>query len=490
AKNLHVVSLQPRWGSHGVDPAAGISVIFEDLISADDVLAIVRVFPTALKEVCLYLTEYGQFAFFPTETGIGGLKTASGDETSPEFGVPVPFVCQTFSVGDQASVVVSGEVLKIQPKYPLMRNTEYTVMLPRRAVKASAFASGAFQGAMFNGWPSEGAPADEEYVFTTGSPAASRAQASVSVGCGSEADCASRRDVLDREMDDVALRTACFIAWFRCSNDTSSARYCEQPAGMDWCEVNADAWNATAGPEGASAAPAGALGAAPRPGGADVLSATGSRAGLAARALLRCLPWWAWACALGAWALCAFASYRATQWICDVYRKSRMYDPYVCQVTKYLPFWATVSVLILVVVSGTFGAHAAETTYQREGSAHEQRDAGRADRRADGPSILPWEAALRLHARGLRFRGRHLRRGFRGDGALPDVLPRRRPGRGPGVRGARAGGRAGVLVRVRSGRRPGDRGRRHALRGGRRRLHGAAGPAARAPGAVLAGRRR
>merc|ERR1740138_1256247 len=110
---------------------------------------------------------------------MGSLNTAGRDDAKPELGVPVPFICQSFSVGDQASVVASGEVLTIQPKYPLMRNTEYIVMLPRRLVKASQFASSAFQGAMFNGWPSEGAPEDEEYIFTTGSPSTSNMKVSI-----------------------------------------------------------------------------------------------------------------------------------------------------------------------------------------------------------------------------------------------------------------------------------------------------------------------
>ncbi|CAE7701496.1 CLT3 [Symbiodinium pilosum] len=194
--NLQMLAIQPQWNEQGVDPARmRIRIIFEDIVSKDDPAAIIRIFPVALRDICMSLKpdDQLQWQFFPADTGLGALEPAGGEtEVDPLDGVPVGFVCHTIAAGDDVQVLASGEVLEIEVLQPLLRNTQYVVLLPPRIVKA-AMGSTAFPGALWEGWPNEEGQGNKEYTFTTGIPKASFARLSIAVSCSSEEECQRQR---------------------------------------------------------------------------------------------------------------------------------------------------------------------------------------------------------------------------------------------------------------------------------------------------------
>ena len=57
--------------------------------------------------------------------------------------LPVGFLCHTISAGDESRVLASGEVLQLELRHPLLRNTEY-VATGTKGWCGSSFGEGVF----------------------------------------------------------------------------------------------------------------------------------------------------------------------------------------------------------------------------------------------------------------------------------------------------------------------------------------------------------
>lgn len=341
--NLQMLAIQPGWNEQDVDPSfARIRIIFEEIVAKDDTSAVIRIFPAALKDTCLNLQvdDPLQWQMFPRDTGLGSLKPASGASTESATGVPIGFICHTIAAGNDARVLASGEVLQIELQHPLLRNTEYVVVLPPRVVKA-AMGSTKFPGALWEGWPNEEGQGNKEYVFTTGIPRASNARLSIAVSCSSEKECDRQRALVSEQgMQDLASRALCFAAWFRCFRDPISQKHCETPLpNMLWCDVHgqwATSWAPTHEDEELQ------LSGMPGQAVSEIQSIS--------------LPSWVYILALASWVQGTFAALRAAWWVSDCYTQSRDFDPYVAQGSRVLPLKACAVAMAVPLITGLLGA--------------------------------------------------------------------------------------------------------------------------------------
>lgn len=344
--NLQMLAIQPEWNQQDVDPSfARIRIIFEDIVAKDDLSAIIRIIPAALKDVCLRqeldVDDTFQWQMFPHDTGLGSLRPASvGVSTDAVQGVPIGFFCHKITVGDDARVLASGEVLQIELDHPLLRNTEYVVLLPPRVVKA-AMGSTKFPGALWDGWPNEEGQGNQEYVFTTGVPRASNARLSIAVSCSSEKECDRQRALVSEQgMQDLSSRALCFAAWFRCSQDPISQKHCEAPHDMSWCNVHGN-WAPSWAPASHREEDV-QLSGVPDQAVSEVQSIS--------------LPSWVYIIALACWVQGTFATLRAAWWVSDSYTQSRDFDPYIAQGLRSLPIKACAVAMAIPFLTGLLGA--------------------------------------------------------------------------------------------------------------------------------------
>eukprot|EP00931_Biecheleriopsis_adriatica_P057676 TRINITY_DN3422_c4_g1_i1.p1 TRINITY_DN3422_c4_g1~~TRINITY_DN3422_c4_g1_i1.p1 ORF type:complete len:2383 (+),score=448.38 TRINITY_DN3422_c4_g1_i1:66-7214(+) len=354
--NLHMIGLQPRWNQHDVDPSyLRIRVIFEDIVAKDDVNAVIRVFPVYMRDVCMKLlpNDPMQWQSFPFQSGRGESKPAGGSNAplDKDEGMPVGFVCHTIAVSDDSQVLVSGEVLQIELKQPLLRNTEYAVILPPRVVQA-AMGSTAFPGAKWQGWAVEEGQGDEEYTFVTGIPKASNAKLSIASSCSSEESCRHQRRMMStRGMEELSSRAMCFVSWFRCKEDPISKAHCVRPAGMSWCDVRGNwdpSWQA------------------PRSDLEDEkeVEEVGVPVQAVSEAEIIVLPSWVYICALAAWLQGTFGVLRTGFWVCDLYVESREFDPYTAEVSRSIPVRVGVAALVTPFIAAVCGALVAVPLYR------------------------------------------------------------------------------------------------------------------------------
>eukprot|EP00930_Biecheleria_cincta_P078546 TRINITY_DN6605_c0_g1_i1.p1 TRINITY_DN6605_c0_g1~~TRINITY_DN6605_c0_g1_i1.p1 ORF type:complete len:2172 (+),score=339.95 TRINITY_DN6605_c0_g1_i1:34-6549(+) len=345
AHNLHMLAIQPSWNEQDVDPSfVRIRVIFEDVVTKDNPDAVIRVFPTHLRKICMKLEPDSELRLqsFPLQTGRGELEPAGGADARvrPHEAIPIGSLCHTIKVSSD-NVLVSGEVLQVQLMAPLMRNTEYVVMLPERTVSA-AMGSTNFAGAKWAGWPLEEGQGNEEYTFTTGIPKASNARLSVAMSCSSDMECRRQREILSNTgMEIVAAEAGCFLAWFRCQHDPIGVAHCEKPRNAYWCHIH-DQWDPSWAPPGVE------LDAPP------ALSSEPDQEVSETQAIL--LPGWVFICGLAAWLQGTFAALRAAWWVSDLYTESRDFDPFVAQGSKSMPLRATAMAMATPLLSGLVGA--------------------------------------------------------------------------------------------------------------------------------------
>jgi len=342
--NLQMLAIQPRWNEQGIDPSRlRIRIIFEEVVTKDDPSAVIRIFPVALRDICSSLQpdDELQWQMFPADTGLGSLEPASGGSgAGPLDSVPVGFVCHVIAAGDDVQVLASGEVLQVELSQPLLRNTEYVVLLPPRIVKA-AMGSTTFPGALWEGWPSEEGQDNQEYVFTTGTPKVSNARLSIAVSCSSEEECErQRRLVSEQGMEDLASRASCFAAWFRCNQDPVAQKHCEIPdQSTQWCDPHGS-WAPSWSP--------------PRKKQDVQLSSVPDQAVSEVQSIY--LPSWVYIVSLAAWVQGTFATLRAAWWVSDLYTQSRDFDPYVAQGSRSLPLKACAVSMAIPLLVGIIGA--------------------------------------------------------------------------------------------------------------------------------------
>ncbi|CAJ1426683.1 unnamed protein product [Effrenium voratum] len=342
--NLQMLALQPAWGQQNVDPSSlRLRVIFEEIVTKDDLSAVIRVFPKALREICLSLQADDplQWQRFPTQTGLGDLEPADGAQDPRDVeSLPVGFLCHTISAGDESRVLASGEVLQLELRHPLLRNTEYVVQLPPRVVKA-AMGSTRFPGALWAGWPADEGQGNKEYVFSTGLPLASNARLALAVSCGSEKECRRARKLLSETgMADLALRAKCYALWWRCHQDPIAPKHCERPSEMSWCDVGGS-WSPSWAPPREEEEE-------------EELSGVADQAVSEMQSIT--LPSWVYILALVAWVQGTFATLRGAWWVADLYVQSRDFDPFVAQGTRSLPLKVCAVAMGLPLLTGLLGA--------------------------------------------------------------------------------------------------------------------------------------
>ncbi|CAE8610138.1 unnamed protein product, partial [Polarella glacialis] len=342
-RNLQVTAVQPALGDTGTDTEGVIRIFFDEAIVVDNPTARIRLYPKAFAEVCKEIKDDSRYLYFPSDTGLGGIKAADATVDSRQTpSVPVRALCHEYTMADIVSVQAFDEVLEIAPRHPLLRNTPYVVHIEPWAVRARNPKKEERYPARWTGWEKDGTR--PEYSFITGNPS-SKAEISIAVGCGDDQACAIAQRLLRFSADGLADRIKCFLAWYRCVKDPSSPQVCAAPDGVSWCSPQSATWaQASQGAAQSSSL----TGLSQESVGQELILRKGEPMILRSPEVeIGDGAEWVWVLSGISWILSSLSAFRAVQWFCDVYRDSREFDPYVVQATAALPYLSLAAVLAL-----------------------------------------------------------------------------------------------------------------------------------------------
>lgn len=371
-RNLQVLAVHPAIGAEEVDPEGVIRIFFDSVVVVDNPNALIRIYPKVLESVCKD-AEANPHVYYPWDTGTGDVEVATNHRVATRMapGIPVRAVCQVHRVSDSL-VKVGDEVMQITPRHPLMRNTEIEVQIEPWAVRAANLRDQERYPARWTGWMKEKEQTREIFTFKTGSPSNSFAQVSLAMGC-SPAECAEAQGLLSEASASLAERMECFIAWYRCSGDSTSPKLCDERERKipEWCNIYAPSWQSML----AAAPPVSAV----EGDTTDMVKSEPLELRASARYGRPSPPQGLWVLTILTFATSCFATYRAAQWVADEFLTSREYDPYLAQKLKHYPLVLVVVLSLVPIGLALNSAFFAPIFYHRAlmlGCDHSSQDVG------------------------------------------------------------------------------------------------------------------
>lgn len=361
-RNLQVMAVQPSIGSENVDPAGSIRIFFDSVIVMDNPHAKIRIYPRVFEELC---KEVDPRSFYPWDTGTGELQVATLNRHATELapGIPITAICQEHAMED-SMVKVGDEVLQITPRHPMMRNTEIVVEIDPWAVRSADVLEEERYPARWTGWKKSHERVREVLSFTTGSPLNSEAEVSVAVGCGWQPPCETAQKTLTMASSILADLLECFIAWYRCSGDSTSPQVCHT-TNLPWCDISLPSWASVAA-------------AAPALEQVDedevVLEGEPLELRSSVKRHAAVPPVFLWGGMLLSYCVGLVAVHRAALWLVDEYWASREFDPFVKQSLDHFPLFLLVLLAFVPIMVALSAAFWSPIFYHRaalfEGSVH------------------------------------------------------------------------------------------------------------------------